>query len=341
MRVSYGFSDLAGPRGFAEGGLVKFQALLPLWPHTHSDYNVLYVVSSRLPEDILAIYEQARANGARVLLSQAAAACPATHGERWKRLNAPLELLVAHADFVFYQSAFGRRMCDAILGSRSGPSDILPNAVDTDRFHPAARDPAPHELRILLGGTQYREYRLRRALEAFALVARARPDARLRVTGRLKWLADPDEARRHAQSWCDELRIADRVEFLGPYRQDDAPEIFRGAHVLLHPMALDCCPTVVLEAMASGLPVVYGASGGVPELVGENAGVGVPIADDFEQLHIPEANVLANAIVIAAEKRRELGEAGRRRAVETFGRGAWIARHRELFASWERTPVSS
>ncbi len=335
MRVSYGFPDLAGPGGHAEGGLVKFQALLPSWPHTATGYDVLYVVSSRLPERIFELYEEARATGARILVSQAAAACPATHGERWKQLNQPLEFLVQRADYVFYQSAFGRRMCDAILGPRQGPAGILPNAVDTGIFFPAPADPAPGELRVLLGGTQYREYRLRRALEAFALVARARPDARLRITGRLKWLPDYEEARRRAEAWCGELGIADRVEFLGPYTQAEAPEIFRRAHVLLHTMALDCCPTVVLEAMASGLPVVYGASGGVPELVGSDAGVGVAIEEDFEQLRVPDAQALADAILLAAVRRRELGEAGRRRAVAQFGRPAWIARHRELFVSWE------
>ncbi len=339
MRVFYGHPDLAGPQGHAEGGLVKFQALLPFWPDSPADYDVLYVVSSRLPARICDLYKETRSARARVLLSQAAPACPATHGERhgerWQELNRPLEFLVQSADFVFYQSAFGRRMCDAILGPRTGPAAILPNAVDTDRFVPAAADPAPGELRVLLGGTQYREYRLRRALETFALVLRERPDARLLVTGRLKWLPDLAAARRLAAAWCAELGIAGRVEFLGPYSQERAPEIFQRAHLLLHTMALDCCPTVVIEAMACGLPVVYGASGGVPELVGSEAGVAVPAPDDFERLQPPEPAALAEAVLIAAERRRELGEAGRQRAVERFDRRVWIDRHRELFAEWE------
>jgi glycosyltransferase involved in cell wall biosynthesis len=337
MRVFYGHPDLAGPQGHAEGGLVKFQALLPSWPDSPAAYDVLYVVSSRLPARICELYKEARTARARVLLSQAAPACPATHGERWRELNRPLEFLVQRADFVFYQSAFGRRMCDAILGPRPGRAAILPNAVDTDRFVPAAADPAPGELRVLLGGTQYREYRLRRALETFALVLRERPDARLLVTGRLKWLPDLAAARRQAEAWCAELGIAGRVEFLGPYSQERAPEVFQRAHVLLHTMALDCCPTVVIEAMACGLPVVYSAGGGVPELVGNEAGVGVAVggADDFERLHPPEPSALAAAVLIAAERRGSLGEAGRQRAVERFDRRAWIARHRELFAEWE------
>jgi len=267
MRVFYGHPELAGPQGHAEGGLVKSQALLPSWPASPAAYDVLYVVSSRLPARMCDLYKEARADRARVLLSQAAPACPATHDERWQELNRPLEFLVQRADFVFYQSAFGRRMCDAILGPRTGPAAILPNAVDTDRFVPAAADPAPGELRILLGGTQYREYRLRRALETFALVLRERPDARLLVTGRLKWLPDLGAARRLAEAWCAELGIAGRVEFLGPYSQERAPEIFQQAHVLLHTMALDCCPTVVIEAMACGLPVVAAPAGDCSELL--------------------------------------------------------------------------
>jgi len=335
MRIFYGHPDLPGPQDHAEGGLVKFQALLPSWPNTRTAYDVLYVVSSRLPGEIFELYEQARAAGTRVLLSQAAPACAATHGERWRALNRPLELLVQRADFVFYQSAFGRRMCDAILGPRRGPAAILANAVDTEHFVPAAADPATNELRVLLGGTQFRGYRLRLALEAFALVACRRADARLWVTGRLKWLPDPVAARRQAEAWCRELGLTGRVELLGPYSQQQAPEILRRAHLLLHTMALDCCPTVVIEAMACGLPVVYGAGGGVPDLVGSEAGVGVPLVDDFERLQLPEPAALARAILVAAERRGELGVAGRRRAVERFDRRTWLARHRELFAAWE------
>src|SRR6185295_1792101 len=91
MRVFYGHPDLAGPQGHAEGGLVKFQALLPFWPDSPDAYDVLYVVSSRLPARICDLYKEARAARARVLLSQAAPACPATHGEHWQELNRPLE----------------------------------------------------------------------------------------------------------------------------------------------------------------------------------------------------------------------------------------------------------
>ena len=82
--------------------------------------------------------------------------------------------------------------------------------------------------------------------------------------------------------------------------------------------------------MASGLPVVYSASGGTPELVGD-AGVGIQAPEDWERDHPAEPEALALAILQAAERRDELGPAARARAEERFALPRWIDRHRELF----------
>src|SRR5207244_5781741 len=114
------------------------------------------------------------------------------------------------------------------------------------------------------------------------------------------------------------LGLDGRVELLGPYSQDEAPDLLRRADLLLHTKYNDPCPTVVIEAMASGLPVVYSASGGVPELVGEEAGIGIPAPLDWEQDHPPGAQELAAATLAAIERLPERADAARRRAVERF-----------------------
>jgi alpha-1,6-mannosyltransferase len=87
----------------------------------------------------------------------------------------------------------------------------------------------------------------------------------------------------------------------------------------------------VLEALACGLPVVYPASGGTPELVGE-AGIGVPHPDGFDRDEPPAPEALAAAVVAALVSRDELSRSARRRAVERFPLDAWLERHAALFA---------
>ena len=61
------------------------------------------------------------------------------------------------------------------------------------------------------------------------------------------------------------------------------------------------------EAMACGCPVVYSATGGVPELVGEEAGIGVPGPRDWEDVHPPSAEKLAEAVVSVMSRGDERG----------------------------------
>jgi glycosyltransferase involved in cell wall biosynthesis len=127
------------------------------------------------------------------------------------------------------------------------------------------------------------------------------------------------------------LGIEEAVEFVGPYTQAEAPALMHRADILLHTKYNDPCPMVVLEAMASGLPVVYSASGGVPELVGDEAGVGVPAPLDWEHDHPPGAAQLAAAALDAAGRLEERSEAARRRAVEHLDAAGWVERHRVVF----------
>jgi glycosyltransferase involved in cell wall biosynthesis len=172
---------------------------------------------------------------------------------------------------------------------------------------------------LLLGGDQTQAYRLESALRTLAHL----PEARLIVTGRL--VSDPAPLVR-------ELGIAERVEFVGRYTQADAPKLFRRAHVLLHTKVLDPCPTLVVEAMACGLPVVYAASGGTVELVGDEAGIGVPHPESWKRDQPPDAEALAAAVTSVLERREQYAAAARLRVVERFALEPWLERHADLFS---------
>jgi glycosyltransferase involved in cell wall biosynthesis len=168
------------------------------------------------------------------------------------------------------------------------------------------------------------------ALRTLAAVRRRRPDAVLHVTGRLTWARDERSARATADGLAAELGISEHVRYLGPFSQRQAPGILRNAHLMLHTKYNDPCPGAVIEAMACGLPIVYSASGGVPELVGD-AGVGVPAPVDFERDHPPDPEALADAVLAVAERREELGARARQRAEEHFDLRPWVERHRAIF----------
>jgi glycosyltransferase involved in cell wall biosynthesis len=327
VRVSYGFGRL--PRDGAHGGMVKIQRLHARFPNRPWRFNVVYLVSSRMPPGAEALLPLIRAGRAALVWNQNGVAYPGWHGPGWERTNAPMARMLAAASHVVYQSEFCRATSDRFLGKAAAPSEILYNAVDTGVFTPAARAGRRDGLVILVGGTQDLRYRFATALEAFVLVARRRRDARMIVTGRLRW--GGGDATAEATRLLAESGVADRVRLLGPYTQAEAPGIYGQADLLLHCKVNDPSPGLVIEALACGLPVVYSATGGTPEMVGPDAGIGVPGEESFEGDVPPDPRRLAEAILEVAERRGERADAARQRAVERFDLEPWLARHAEIF----------
>ena len=330
IRVFYGHEQVPLPAELIHGGMVKFQRLQAKFPNTPGGFNVLYLGSSSLPRDSRQLLWLAKKCGAAVVWNQDGVGYPAWHGPGWERVNEPMIRGIRAADHVFYQSEFCRLSADRYLGSPSGTSEILYNAVDTRVFLPAPGRTRSGRLTLVLGGTQYQRYRIEVALGTLAELVQDGLDARLLVTGRVSW---PGEAggERWTVARAQTLGIDDRVELVGPYSQADAPALLRRGDLLLHTKYNDPCPGVVIEAMSCGLPVVYSASGGVPELVGDDAGIGVSAPLDWEQDHRPSPRALADAVLRVLEHLDDHGEAARRRAVARFDVRPWIERHAEVF----------
>jgi glycosyltransferase involved in cell wall biosynthesis len=317
LRVFYGHDRVPGPDEPVAGGTGKFQKLAARFPNRPTDFTLLYLGSTWLPRDTRPLLALARRRNVPLVLNQSGVAYPGWAGAETETINRRLRRVLVAADHVLYQSMFCKQSADEFVGAPRRSWEVLYNAVDVNHFSPAGA-PASDRPVLLLGGDQTQAYRLELALRTVALL----PDARLIVSGRL--VSSPD-------ALLDELRIGDRVEFVGGYAQRDAPGLFRLAHVLLHTKVKDPCPTAVIEAMACGLPVVYPASGGTVELVGDDAGVGVPHPDSWERDEPPEPAALADAITRVLEDRQRYAEAARQRVIERFALEPWLERHEELF----------
>jgi glycosyltransferase involved in cell wall biosynthesis len=328
--VFYGFDRVPGADDVTSGGIVKFQRLQDLFPNDVDRFNILYLGSSSIPRDSGALLRLARGRAAAVVWNQDGVAYPAWRARGWERINRPMRAALRQADHVFFQSEFCRLSSERYLGPHGGTGEILHNAVDTGFFTPALQRPA-RPLTLLLGGSQYERYRIEVALRALAVVRREYPDARLLVTGAITWSGDPVEGLRWARDEASRLQLSDAVELLGPFPQARAPELIRRADILVHPKYNDPCPSTVIEALACGLPVAYSASGGVPELVGPDAGIGVSAPLDWERPHPPDPEELGQAVLRIATELESRAALARDRAVSRFDLAPWRARHAEVF----------
>ncbi len=157
-------------------------------------------------------------------------------------------------------------------------------------------------------------------LEALSDHARAGGDAELALVGRGP--TEPVLRQRAAQ-----LGVADRVHFVGAVGQDDILRWYEWADVFCLPSFAEGVPVVLMEAMATGLPVVTTTIAGIPELV----------QDGHSGLLVPPGRVDA---LVAAWRRCEdsvvrgrLGGAGRSTVASAFEVRRSAAQLRDHFAA--------
>jgi len=109
---------------------------------------------------------------------------------------------------------------------------------------------------------------------------------------------------------------------------------FKGGHErdhLLFPAEINAaCPNAVVEALASGLPVVGYATGSLPELVGEDGGAVVPYGTDYWKLEAPDTDILAAAAVKILKKHKKYSTSARKRAEELFGLEKMVESYRKI-----------
>lgn len=138
-------------------------------------------------------------------------------------------------------------------------ANIVPNIVDLQRFRPRP-GPARGEPTIMVARNLERIYDNASALRAFALVVQDVPSARLVIAG-----TGPEGAA--LKQLATDLKVSARVEFVGRLDRDDMACRLRECRLALNPSRIDNMPNSVLEALASGVPVVSTNVGGVPFIV--------------------------------------------------------------------------
>ena len=154
-----------------------------------------------------------------------------------------------------------------------GRFQIIPNVVDTALFYPVDKDQkGVHAKRILFVGSLKPIKGLPFLFHALAQLPQRTDHWQLDIVG-------DGPARRECEHLVAELRLTERVTFHEFKAKPQVAELMRQADLFVLPSLWENLPCVIIEAMASGLPILSTVTGGIPEIFDEELGILVPPGD--------------------------------------------------------------
>jgi len=247
-----------------------------------AEYNVLFVNSFMVPYGLIAAAKRARPE---LLIVQRVDGAARDYGrlddadDRQARVN-------MLADLTIYQSKYSKYSTTQKIKVIQQDGPIIYNPVDIEAFY-ADSARSFHADRPKICNASHSE-NLRKGTWLIGEIARANPDLDFVLCGNYPPLPD-----------------LPNISLRGRLDRADLARTMRSCDVFLHLAENDPCPNVVLEALASGLPVLYRDSGGTPELVGES---GRPVTLDSFRSELEKI----------FRDHKDLSEAARERAVRCF-----------------------
>lgn len=211
------------------------------------------------------------------------------------------------ADEIFSTSKVLEDQVYRISGSAS---QVIPFGIDLEMFHPAVGSSLEEGETIVIGTIKSLEknYRIDVLMKAFAIARAARQNLNLRLV-LVGGGTEEDNLKRLAEN----LNIADVTEFKGRMPFDLIPGCHRAIDIFVNLSAQESFGVSVLEASASGKPVIVTNVGGLNEVVVENVtGLMVPVND---------AGKTADCMIRLIDNRKlakELGARGRKFVAENY-----------------------
>jgi len=194
----------------------------------------------------------------------------------------------------------------------------IPNGVDVNRFRP---DAAPDEKKVLYLGRLDPQKRIDILIDAFSEIADEFPDRDLVIVGTGR--QEEELKQRAAQS-----AAADRIHFTGRVSDEEVPRHYASAELFVLPSRWEGHPLSLLEAWASGSPVLASNVNGIREFVDHRKNGCLVDPNSTDSL----AAGLRCALTHSDEV-RQWGHEGRKRVHEEFTWKRCATRTRRVYRS--------
>ncbi|MBA7487160.1 D-inositol-3-phosphate glycosyltransferase [subsurface metagenome] len=187
--------------------------------------------------------------------------------------------------------------------------EVIPNGVELERFGPAETAQEPQILRLLTVGRLSVTKRMEILIDAVEILHRDGCNVHFTMVG-------GGQLQQKLKQIVSEKNLGNIIEFTGRIDSEDMPQVYRQNDIFISASSTEGMSNAMLEAMASGLPIITTRCEGVDELIADN---GLVVED-------ANAEEIAKAVKALADDRqlyKQMSLAARRQAEQfTWGRVA-------------------
>lgn len=145
----------------------------------------------------------------------------------------------------------------------SVPIEVIPNGVDTNIFYPSETDNQTDKLRLLTVGRLSATKRVEMLIDAIEILHKA--GCKLSLT-----IAGGGQLEPQLKALVRQKELDDIIKITGRIDPKDMPQIYQGSNIFVSASMQEGMSNAMLEAMASGLPIIVTRCEGVEELIKGN-----------------------------------------------------------------------
>lgn len=214
------------------------------------------------------------------------------------------------ADIVTAVSGYTAQLVKKFYSTRKLSLEVIPNGVDIDEFYYVNTREAKRKPRILFSGNPLP----RKGLDAIVYVVSAlRQQADFFITGGLRGISN--------------LSNLDSVQALGGVDHKLMPKVYADSDIFFFPSLREGMSLSLLEAMASGLPVVTTNVSSMPELIDEGRGGFLLNPFDYEGM-----KKCLGRLISEPSLRQEMGDYNREKVVSNYSKAKMLSHYDEVFS---------